>query len=377
MRGHLRWRAGAWRLTVDAGVDPITRKRRQVHRTVHEPDTKTGRRKAETALARFVTEVETGRAAPRSGVTVDELLERYIVHRSPGWSPGAADETRARITRHLTARIGPVLIDQLRPIDLDHLYAQLRNDGLGPSSIARLHDILRAALRQAVRWDLIPTSPADRIDPPRRAKRRIKPPTSPDVVRLLDAAGFTLQLYLRISAVTGARRGQMCALRWSDIDLDDGEICWTRALAKVRGGVVEKGTKTDADYTVAIDPVTVDQLREHRRRQAEASLAVGTPLTGDAFLFARDPAGAQPWHPDGATQRFAALRKRLGLEHVRLHDLRHWMATEVLDSGFDIVTLAGRGGWSNTTTPLEVYAHFQPARDRAAADHLGAVLDGS
>lgn len=378
MAGYLRWRDGAWRLRVDDGTDELTGRRRQIHRTHPGPNTKTGRKAAEVALAELVTDIQAGRAAdsaPRSGTTVAQLLERYIDHRAGDWSPGSADETRRRIAQHITPRIGDTLVRRLRPTDIDHLYAQLRRGGMGPSTIARLHDILRAALRQAVRWDLIPASPADRVDPPRRTRTEVTPPAASDVARLLAEADDVLKLYLRISAVTGARRGQVCALRWPAIDVDAGEIRFTRALAKVAGGVIEKGTKTGARYPVAIDPTTVQLLRDQRVRQVEQSLSVGSPLAANAYLFATDPGGRKPWHPDGASQRFATLRKRLDLEHVLLKDLRHWMATSLLAEGFDVVTLAGRGGWSNTTTPLEIYAHFQPARDRAAADRLAQVLD--
>lgn len=383
MAGYLRWRAGAWRLRVDDGTDPLTGRRRQIHRTHPGPNTKAGRKQAEVALAKLVTDVQSGHtqdAAPGADITVAELIERYIRHASLAkeWSPGAADETRRRVAMHITPRIGDVLVRRLRAVDIDHLYGQLRVTGLGQSTVARLHDILRAALRQAVRWEIILSSPVDRMDPVERGSSTVIPPTIAELSRLFDAAAqdFTLTLYVRLSAVTGARRGQMVALRWSAVDLDAGEIRFTTSLAKVPGGTVEKGTKTGARYPVAIDPKTVALLREHRRRQAEASLAVGQPLVDDAFLFAVDPAGSKAWHPDGASQRFARLRKRAGLEKVKLHDLRHWMSTQVLTEGFDPVTMAGRGGWSDPTTPLRLYAHFQPARDRAAADRLGEVLDG-
>jgi integrase len=93
-------------------------------------------------------------------------------------------------------------------------------------------------------------------------------------------------------------------------------------------------------------------------------------------VFSRDPAGRLPWHPDGASQRFASLRKKLKLGGVRLHDLRHWMATESLGDGVDIETIAARGGWANSTTPLEVYSHFRPARDADLAERLAKRLDG-
>jgi len=117
-------------------------------------------------------------------------------------------------------------------------------------------------------------------------------------------------------------------------------------------------------------------LHAHRRRALETALAVGVRLPADAYVFARDPGGKLPWHPDGASQRFAALRTKLKLDGVRLHDLRHWMATEGLGGGADIETIAGRGGWANSTTPLEVYSHVRPARDGQLARQLAERLDG-
>lgn len=380
MAGYLRWRAGAWRLRVDAGTDPLTGKRRQVHRTVHAPNNRTGRKTAEQELAKLVTEVAAGRTAPTSDMTVAELLERYIALKATSWAPGSDDATRARVTRHVTPRIGNVPVERLRPADLDHLYATLLAGGLSAASIRRVHNVIRAAFAQAIRWDLIASNPASRATPPREPRRDVTPPAPEQVVALLDAAAGddpTLGLFVRLAAVTGARRGQLCALRWSDVDLDAAEVRFTRALAKVRGGAVAKDTKTGARWAVAIDPATVRQLRDHRRRQAETALSVGVPLAPDACLFAQDAAGTRPWHPDGASQRFARLRARVGLDGVRLHDLRHYMATQLLAEGFDVATVTGRGGWATATTPLRVYAHFQPARDRAAAERLGQVLDES
>jgi integrase len=375
VKGHKRFRAGAWRLTVNA-KDPVTGKRKPVYRTVHAPDTKRGAAKADTELAKLIAEVETGRTMPTSGLTVEQLIERYIVDKAPSWSPGAADETRRRVAQHITPHVGSIAIERLRPIDVQQLHAVLRAGGLGEGSIGRVHDVLRAALNWAERLDLIVKNPAAKVDRPRGAKPDITPPAPADVVRMIAEASPSLAVFLRLAALTGARRGQLCGLHWAEVDLDAATIRWTRALGKVPGGTVEKETKTGARWPIALDPVTVELLRAHRRRCVESALAAGAPLPGDAYVFARDPAGRLPWHPDGASQRFAALRKRLGLDGVRLHDLRHWMATQGLGEGIDIETVAGRGGWANTTTPLEIYSHFQPARDGELARRLAEQLDG-
>jgi integrase len=238
-----------------------------------------------------------------------------------------------------------------------------------------VHDILRAALGWAERLDLIVRNPAAKVERPRGAKPDINPPAPAEVVRMITDASKPLAVFLRLGALTGARRGQLCGLRWSDIDLDSATIRWTRSLRKVPGGTVDKETKTKARWSVSLDPTTVELLRAHRRRALETALAAGAQLPADAYVFSRDPVGKLPWHPDGASQRFAALRTKLKLDGVRLHDLRHWMATEGLGGGADIETVAGRGGWANSTTPLEVYSHFRPARDAKLARQLAERLD--
>jgi integrase len=375
MKGTKRFKAGAWRLTVDAGTDPVTGDRRRINRTVHAPNNKRGERQADMELAKLVVEAGAKRALPATGMTIDELIERYIVSRSTRWAPGAADATRRRAAQHITPHLGAMAIERLRPVDVEHWHATLRAAGVSEGSIGRVHDVLRAALNWAERLELIGRNPAVKVDRPRGARPDIAPPPAADIVRMITEASVPLALFLRLAALTGARRGQLCGLHWSDVDLDTATIRWTRSLAKVPGGVVEKETKTGARWPIAIDPATVDLLRIHRRRCAESALAAGVMLSAGAYVFARDPAGRLPWHPDGASQRFASLRDRLGLDGVRLHDLRHWMATEGLGDGVDIEAVAGRGGWANTTTPLEIYSHFQPARDTELASKLAHRLD--
>jgi len=277
-------------------------------------------------------------------MTVDQLIDRHIDDRSPSWEPGAGAETRSLVAQHITHRPSP------------------------------RHTSRRTQLGRAL--DLIVRNPAAKIDRPRGTKPDINPPAPSEVIRMIAAASEPLAVFLRLGALTGARRGQLCGLRWSDIDLEAATIRWTRSLRKLPGGTADKDTKTKARWSVSLDPTTVEQLRAHRRRALESALAAGAQLPADAYVFARDPVGKLPWHPDGASQRFAALRTKLKLDGVRLHDLRHWMATEGLGGGADIETVAGRGGWANATTPLEVYSHFRPARDASLARDLARRLDG-
>jgi integrase len=370
-------------VTVDGPPDPATGKRRQVHRTVRAPNNRAGAKLADAELAKMIVEVETGRALPSSGVTVGQLLERWVDHRRPGWEerfPGQPDATLARIHRHITPHVGDLPIEKLRPVDIDGLYRRWRGDGMAESTVKRMHSILHAALVQAMRWDLISSNPADRIEPPRPAKRRRSAPADEVLAALLAEAGPDMVCYLRLAAVTGARRGQMVALKWQDLDLDEGTVRFTTALARVKGGTAEKGTKADIDYGLALDAKTVEILRAHCQLAKERASAAGVTLPASGYVFTRatSPDGSKPWHPDGANQRFNRVRAKVaGAETVTPHQFRHWMATSMFADGYDPITVAGRGGWSSPSVPMSIYGHFRPVRDQAAAASLAQRLDGT
>jgi integrase len=386
--GHKRFKDGAWKLTVSAGMDPVTGKRKQVHATVHAPNNREGAKVADIELAKLVVEVAAGRRAP-SVIRTGEFLERWVEHRRRAWeerSPGQPDWTLNVIRKHIAPYIGdlPLTNDDVRPIDLDHMYDQWRDAGMAESSVRRYHNVIRSALEQAVRWDMLTSNPAARLEPPRPGKRRRKAPADDVLRKLLDEADDDYACYLRLAAVTGARRGQLVALRWPDLDLiADGTVRFTRAHARVRGGVAEKTTKADVDYGIALDPQTVVALRAHRVRCVERALAAGVSLRPDAFVFAQpeSPDGSKAWTPSAASSKFKRLREKVadrvsGAEHVQARDLRHWLATSMFADNYDPVTVAGRGGWSSPSVPMSVYAHFSPPRDQAAAGSLADRLDG-
>src|SRR4030095_9144657 len=148
---------------------------------------------------------------------------------------------------------------------------------------------------------------------------------------------------LWLAATTGARRGELCALRWGNVDLEAGELLILRNLFQAAGRLVEKDTKTHAARRLALSEDSVALLDEHRRRCFERAAACGARLCDDAYVFSFDPAGRQPMHPDSVTHRFSRLAKQLGLR-TRLHDLRHYAATQLIAGGVDLRTVSGRIG---------------------------------
>lgn len=370
MRGSITKHAdGVWRLAVNAGNDPVTGKRRRIVRLFHG-----GRRAAELELARLVNEMGHGDAAGHDA-TVGQLVARWH-------ALGRGSASYRRDIGHAIGHIPPALaampIHKVRPHDLDALYGHLGRT-LGPDRIRRVHTILRQSFAQAVKWQWITSNPANDASPPPAPKTTPRPP-SPDAVRkLLAAADGELLTFITLSAALGQRRGTTVALKWSDIDLVRRQAVIRRAVADGgRGvGIVVKGTKTDTEHTVSIDETTVALLIEHRRFVVERCEACGVDYPDDGYLFSTLPDGSVPWRPDHATRLFGHLRDRVGLgRSVQLRHLRHFVATELLAAGVDPRTVAGRLGHARTSTTLDIYAAFVPARDQVAADVMGSVLRG-
>jgi integrase len=181
-----------------------------------------------------------------------------------------------------------------------------------------------------------------------------------------------LHLYLTLAAMTGARRGQLLALRWIDVDLEEGGLSIQRSLVEGPDGPLLVPTKTRRSYRVALDAASLELLRGHRQA---TSTGGGAMAPENRFVFSFDEAGTRPWSPNFVTKRFIKVRRAAGIDHFRLHDLRHFMATQMLDAGVPIPIVAARLCHARASTTLNVYAHAVPGGDRRAAETLWQRVD--
>lgn len=378
MPGYKRHRNGAWRLSVYIGLEPGTGRQLYAYRTIHEPDTPKGAKAADRALAAFVTEIDAGHHQATDDMTLAELLERWQQARRPDWSPKTAAERRRIVDVHLVPELGAHRIDRLKPIDLQR-YLATKRATLAPSTVAAHAAALRAALNLAVRWDLIARNPMDRVDPVEVPRREMDTPPLAKVAQLmhdLEATDLAMASYVRIAALTGARRGQMCALRWSDVDWDRHEVLWSRALSIGDDGVVMKGTKTGRRHPVGVDERTLDVLGRYRAQLRDEHLAMGAGRMGDdAWLFPSPLDLRRPVRPDSMSRTWRRLRDAHGLEGVRLHDLRHFVGSEMIGAGEDPITVSGRLGHARTSTTTDIYGHRSRARDHEAAQRFADLVD--
>jgi integrase len=306
-----------------------------------------------------------------AGRTVAEMLDAWIELNDPSWAESTRRDQRSRVKRVSSDRIGSLGIGRISVADVERWHLRLRKAGVGEAAIRGRHMVLRAGLEQAVRWGWVQSNVASHARL-RVAKRAPRSSMSPDDVRaVLDAAASiepAAELALRIAAVTGARRAEIAALQWADLEGDrltiDSSIA-VRRDAEHPGSpeIIDAPTKTANARTVTIDEVTVQMIEKHRAERECVS----------PYMFSYTDG---PPNSDRIGWWWTRARQLSGIDIAwRLHDLRHWAATTAITSGHDVRTVAGRLGHANAAMTLRVYAHVVQAADEALAAGLGEALN--
>ncbi|HUC37798.1 MAG TPA: site-specific integrase [Acidimicrobiales bacterium] len=368
---------GKWRLRLFVGLDPLTRSPRQLSTTV-EAKNKT---EAQKRLRDWQREVADQPGLLGTAATVRVVVEEWLQHSAArGRSPKTIHEARRSAETVIFPTLGDVRVAELTPRHLDEWYRQLvtgegRKRPLAATSVRRHHAVLSAALSQAVRWGWLERNPAERAQPPDLPQRALRVPTADEVRLLLSRAAAgdgRWGMLLALAVLTGARRGEICALRWSDIDA--GTIRFRKSLYRAGAVRGEKGTKGGKQRWVVVAPVGIALLDQWRERCVARAEEAGVDLVDDAFVVSTFPDGSRPVNPDSLSSAVHRMCEELGMPDVHLHSLRHFAATEMIGSGVDPRNAAELLGHADPSLTLGVYAHSTPDRQRQAAEVLGRIL---
>lgn len=375
MRGSIRQREkGVWEVRAFVGRDALTRRPRQISRVVHG-----GKREAEKRLHELLAEVAQGGHHPTK-VSFGTLLDRWSEQAERlGRSPVTLRAMHSTLEHVIRPELGHIDIRRLGPADLDAFYAKQGKAGKSAGTIRRYHSHISAALALAVRWGWISSNPARLASPPPRARTSVTPPEIEGVRTLLreaDAREPALAAALALAALTGARRAELCGLRWGDFDEAKSRLTIQRAVVRGQGlrEIVVKETKSGRSRRIALDPISLAILGRQRRIVEERAAAADCSLAANSFVFSPLPDGSVPYNPEILTVLVHRLRDKAGMPDLRLHDLRHFAATQLVAAGVDVRTVAGRLGHSSPSITLDIYAHFIEDADREAARRMGELF---
>ena len=381
MQGHLRQRgkAGIYYAVFDDGRDE-TGKRRQ--RWVNLQTT--SKRAAERELAKLIAKQTEGMLPPPNSQTLAKYLRVWLDTRR---TAGRAESTVFRYERLIERRIIPTLghikLADLRPTHLEQHYARElaspRLDGkpgtLAPRTVHFQHQILHAALKQAVLQGLIPRNPADAVTPPQPARGEQTPLTPDQAAVLLQAvSSHRLAPLYYLAITTGMRAGELLGLRWSDVDLDAAMLTVRVQRQYLPGkGIREKVTKEHrGDRPIELTPEEVDALRKHAAAQAAERLRIG-PMWQDHGLVFPSEIGT-PMQARNLSRHFKSLLKHAGLPDIRFHDLRHTAGTLLMREDSRVVIAQRRLGHKDPATTSRLYGHALPGDQRDAAGKVADVL---
>ena len=345
---------------------------------VRIPDPKTGKTKPHW-VSGFKTEIEAKNARDKarvattngtyispSKVLVGDFLTEWIGIHAQTLKPKTADDYERMITAYIKPRIGKLPISRLRPADVAKMYRELSEAGgangekLSGRTVAYVGAVLKNALAYAVEVEgLIPKNVAKGVPVPKNDKK-VNEPFSVEEVRTFLSASKSHRLYalFRLAIYTGARKGELLALKWSDLDFEHQSLVISKNRLVVRGeNVVQASTKGgEGRRTISLDPETVEIMKEHRKRQFEERLKAGGLWNETGYIFATE--FGEPINYGTPTQLFTKIKNRLNLPEQRFHDLRHFHATQLLKAGTPLHVVAHRLGHRDPMVTATTYAHI-------------------
>lgn len=374
-----------YRYIAELGRHPVTGERWREKRTF---DTRT---EAQRALTQRLYEVDRGLLTDPKKMTVREYLDYWFnTYVEINLAPATVAGYKNIIDNHLKPALGAQRIERLAPAHIQAYYTKAltggrkgagkdSRPGLSPTFVLYHHRVLRRALKDAVKWKIIAVNHADACTPPRKEKKEIITFTREGIALLLeDLRGTYLYMPTYLAATTGARQGEVLALTWADVDLDNGVISIKRTLGRYKLGekpaFTEPKTASSRRQVHLFSEAAKELKRYQRMEYSKKRLAAGKAWKEYNLICCYDDGSPIP--PGTFARAFRDHTRRLGLAG-RFHDLRHSVATFLLQDGVHPKVVAEILGHSSISITMDIYSHVAPALGKEAAESLGKRLFGN
>ncbi len=338
------------------------------------------KRQAEQELIRLLAAADAGTLVEPAKVTIAEYLRAWL-DGPHGLAGKTAERYRQLVDQQIIPHLGSVVLQKLRPIDVSAWHSRLITGGgkdnrpLSPRTVGHAHRVLHRALARAAEIELVSRNVAGVIKPPRVEETEVEILKADEVNAVLKALhGHALEPIAVLALSSGARRGELLALAWANVDLNGATIKIERSLEQTKSGLAFKAPKTrNGRRVVSLPPIAMDALRAHRRRQLELRMALGQgKLDADALVFST--IDGIPIPPNDLSRDWARFVKARNLPPVSFHGLRHSHVSALVAGGVDVLTVSRRIGHASPVVTMKVYAHLFSETDKTAAKAIEAAL---
>ena len=336
------------------------------------------RKEAHEKLQKAMRDCQQGKLLANSKQTVRQYLEQWLEQaHHPSIRETTYHEHGILLRVHILPALGHVPLQRLTPQRIQAFYAKKLDEGLSTGYIQTMHAILHKALDNAVKWELVPRNVCDFVTAPRIVRHERQPLTPDQAQQLLQAAkDHRLEALLTVAITTGMRKGELLALRWVDINLNDGSLQVRRTVSYISGkGYIESEPKTQKGRRkIILPPVVLLALKQHQMHQKEARLKAGPGWEEHGLVFCN--LYGRYLSAASLTRLFRAILKAAGVPRVRFHDLRHSAATILLSMGIHPKVVQELLGHSNISMTMNTYSHVLPAMQQEAMEKMNKLFGG-
>jgi integrase len=346
----------------------------------------TGKRKVLYAKTRkeAARKLETALHARKEGTLVSsrrQSLEHYLASWlrdtvKPSVRPATYRSYSGLIRTHIAPELGNVTLEKLTPQQVQAFLNERLAAGSSPLTVAHIRAVLRTALNQAVKWQLLARNVAALSDPPRAKRYEHRAFTPDEAKRFLEtvrATGDRLEALYTVALSHGLRQGEALGLRWDDVALDQGVLHVRQQLQRANGHLELVELKSDSSRrTVTLTADAVAALRNHQAFQRKEKLAERKRWQDSGLVFTTRLGG--PLDGINVTRAFQRILVKAGLPKRRFHDLRHSCATLLLVQGISPKVVQAILGHSSIRLTMDTYSHVLPELQREAAEKMQAVL---
>jgi integrase len=321
---------------------------------------------------------DSGKEYPERLTVADWMTIWFETYSKPAIRESTAISYHSQMRNHIFPGIGEISLINLTPLDIQKMYNETKSSGrikrtgneaeleLSGQTIRNIHTLLKQCLEQAVRERRIPYNPVDacKLPPKKQAEMKVIPPEKiGNYLKVAESYKVLAMFFLALSS--GLRRGELLALLWADLNVDNSTISITKQVAGRKGGLVISTPKTpNSIRTLAIPKQAVELLITEHSRHPNNPYMFPSPKTGKMY------------YPDSVGRLHKKILREAGIGEVRFHDLRHTFATLAIQNGVDIKTLSGMLGHYSAGFTLDTYAHVTDKMQREAANKMGRFMKG-